>query len=269
MKKRNDALLAFFGLTFAITWGLALVLVLFPVTIKALFGAVSVSNPLFIVAVAGPTIAATILTLTREGWAGLRGLYSRLVQWRFGLQWYALVLLGIPLSMFAISRISSVIINYDLSTPTLMMLHLLNELILGPMGEELGWRGFALPRMLERYNPLLAAVLLGSIWGAWHLPSFFLSGLPQSQLAIPTFLLGALCLSIVSTWLFLHTGRSVLATVLFHFAINASMNVFGVAFSAFTIAAACVALLVVVLDRNINWFAPGQPRARLNVQTNP
>jgi membrane protease YdiL (CAAX protease family) len=256
VRNQNDSLLAFFVLTFAITWGLALLLVIFPATIKALFGAVSVSNPLFILAVAGPSIAASILTFSRGGWSGLLELYRRLIQWRFGVQWYALLLLGIPMVVFCISRVAGSKIIYDLSTPTLLVLHLLNELILGPLGEELGWRGFALPRLLERYSPFKAGLLLGIIWGAWHLPSFFVSGLPQTQLAIPMFMLGALCLSILATWVFVHTGRSVLATVLFHFAVNSSMNVFGVSNDAFVPVAMVAAVLVVLLDQRLAWFKP-------------
>jgi membrane protease YdiL (CAAX protease family) len=253
IRRHNDSLLAFFALTFAITWGLALLLVLFPATIKAWFGAVSVSNPLFILAVAGPSMAASILTLHRAGWLGLLELYRRLIQWRFGVQWYALLLLGTPLVVFCISRVAGTKVIYDLSTPTLLMLHLLNELILGPLGEELGWRGFALPRLLERYSPFKASLLLGIIWGAWHLPSFFVAGLPQSQLAIPMFMLGALCLSMLATWIFLHTGHSVLATVLFHFAVNSSMNIFGVSNAAFVPVAALAAVLVVNLDHHLAW----------------
>jgi uncharacterized protein len=143
---------------------------------------------------------------------------------------------------------------YDLSTPTLLLVALVNLLVSGPLGEELGWRGFALPRLLKRFNPFMASLILGSLWGIWHLPSFFLSGLPQSGLAIAIFLLGGLCLSILATWLFHHTGQSVLSIVLFHYMVNFSLSVLGAPLAAFTLVLVVAAGLVVALDRRLNWF---------------
>jgi membrane protease YdiL (CAAX protease family) len=133
---------------------------------------------------------------------------------------------------------------------------LVGQLILGPLGEELGWRGYALPRLLQRFSPLAASLILGVIWGVWHLPSFFVSSLVQSSLAIPVFLFGALCMSILATWLYLHTGGSVLITVLFHLAFNASLSAFGASFAGLTTAMAACALLAVVLDGRLGWLRP-------------
>ena len=79
----------------------------------------------------------------------------------------------------------------------------------GPVGEELGWRGFALPRILRIRSPLGAAVVLGLIWGLWHGPTFFISSLTQSQLSIPLFFANVVALSIVMTWLHLQSGGDV------------------------------------------------------------
>lgn len=251
---RGPSLLAFFLLTFAITWGLALLIVLFPRPFELLFGQLSPSNPVFILAVAGPTIAATMLTFARDGWSGLRVLYARLTQWRFGIQWYALLLVGIPLLGYLVSWVTGAERKYDLSTPALLFALLLNELILGPLGEELGWRGFALLRLLQRFSPFVASLILGAVWGVWHLPAFFLSGLPQTNLALPVFLFGTLCLAILATWIFLHTGGSVLSMVLFHFTVNCSLDVFGAPLPAFTVVMAVSAALVLLLDRQVGWF---------------
>lgn len=254
IRNRGDSLGVFFLLTFAITWGIAVLLVLFPGPLEALFGELSMYSPLFIVATAGPTIAATILTLAREGRSGLAALYARLIRWRFGVQWYALLLVGIPVLGYLVSRVTGPEPRDDLGTPALLFSVLLTLLITGPLGEELGWRGFALPRLLKRFNPLVASLVLGAIWGVWHLPSFFLAGLPQANLAIPVFLLMSLCLSIVATWIFHHTGGSVLSTVLFHYMVNFSMAVLGTPLPAFTWVMAVAAVLVVVLDRRLAWF---------------
>ncbi len=214
------------------------------------------SSPVFVLAVAAPTISATIITYMLSRWTGLGDLYSRIVRWRFGVQWYALVVIGVPLIGYVVSRLAAEPVRYDLSTPLLVLTFLLGQLILGPLGEELGWRGFALPRLLQRFSPLGASLLLGAIWGVWHLPSFFVSSLVQSSLTIPLFLFGALCMSILATWLYLHTGGSVLITVLFHLAFNAALNAFGASFAGFTLALAACAVLVVLLDRQLGWWRP-------------
>ncbi len=250
---RQGGLIPFFVLTFLITWGLAAFLFLLPGPFEAVFGKIGMSSPVFVLAVAAPTISATIVTLIRGGWPSLAMLYRQLIEWRFGIRWYALVLIGIPLIAYGISRLASEPVRFDLSSPRLVLVFLLGQLILGPLGEELGWRGFALPRLLQRFNPLAASLVLGAIWGVWHLPSFFVSSLVQSGLAIPVFLFGALCMSILATWLYLHTGGSVLITVLFHLAFNASMNAFGTPFAWFTLAMAVCALLAVILDRRLGW----------------
>jgi uncharacterized protein len=255
--KRDAGLISFFVLTYLITWGIAAFLFLLPGTVEALFGKISMASPIFVVAVAAPTISATILTYVRSHWRGLRELYARLVQWRFGLQWYAFVLIGIPIIGYLVARLSGNQPRADLSTPVLVLNFLVGQLILGPLGEELGWRGFALPRLLRRFSPLWTSLILGAIWGVWHLPSFFVSSLVQSSLAIPVFLFSALCMSVLATWFYLHTSGSVLVTVLFHLAFNASLNAFGASFTGFTLALAACALLVVILDRGLGWLRPG------------
>ena len=81
---------------------------------------------------------------------------------------------------------------------------------LGPLGEELGWRGFLLPRLLERFGPLAAGLIVGTIWMAWHIPAFLMSGLPQSNMSFPVFMVGGIALSVFVTWLFIHARQSIL-----------------------------------------------------------
>src|SRR3546814_4714751 len=78
----------------------------------------------------------------------------------------------------------------------------------GALGEELGWRGFALPRLLELMDARRASLLLGLVWAVWHLPAFFLSTLSQSQVNFGLFILNVVAFSVFMTWLFVHTrGR--------------------------------------------------------------
>jgi membrane protease YdiL (CAAX protease family) len=114
----------------------------------------------------------------------------------------------------------------------------------GPLGEEFGWRGFALPRLLRRWHPLSAALILGAIWWAWHLPTFFISTLSQSSLSIPVFLLNSLSLSVIMTWLYQRSGGDLLLMILVHTAAN-YCGAIGVPFGAAVSAEVACAVLIV------------------------
>lgn len=251
---RRDLLAPFFILTFVITWGLGAFAILLPVQFQAQFGDLTDTSPMYFLAVAAPTLSATLLTLAREGRAGLGALYARLARWRFGVHWYALVLVGIPALGWLVSRItgSEPLKDVDGQTQFLWLMFFL--LISGPLGEELGWRGFALPRLLRRFSPFVASLILGALWGVWHLPAFFLGDMVQARLSLPMFLLSAPCLSLLVTWVFLHTGGSVLITVLIHYMVNACASILGVQLPALTVVMLVGAILVLALDRRLGWF---------------
>ena len=176
--------------------------ILYPEQFRRLFGELNYRNPVALLAIAAPTISATILTAAWQGKTGLRELYARLVQWRFGIKWYALILLGIPFLGWLTTLVAGANPVYVLSTPAFAISILLNLMYTGPLCEELGWRGYALPRLLRQFNPLVASLILGLFWGVWHLPSFFISSVVQSSLSLPAFLLFGLFTSILMTWIF-------------------------------------------------------------------
>jgi uncharacterized protein len=226
MRMKKRPLLSFFILTFAITWGLGACYALFPKPLAALFGPISNANPLFYVAVYAPSLSALLVTVYANGPRGLRELLGRLLRWRFGIQWYLLVLVGMPAflvgSAVLTAWLSGEPFEYGKGHKELALYPILLSLVLdpGPLGEELGWRGFALPRLLQRYSALTASVLLGSIWGLWHLPAFVLSGLPQNQLSLPAFLVGTVALAVLMTWVFQHTKGSLVPPILIHWIFN-------------------------------------------------
>lgn len=90
----------------------------------------------------------------------------------------------------------------------------------GPIAEELGWRGFALPRLQARYNALLSSLILGIIWCCWHLPLFFISGSSQMGIPFPIYMVLVITITIYLTWLYNYTGGSLIITILGHFARN-------------------------------------------------
>lgn len=251
---KNHQLILFFALTYAITWGIGAFALVLPEQTRAIFGDLNGSNPLFILAVAAPTLSATLLTLAWEGWSGLKALYARLVLWRFGIQWYGLILIGIPFLGWLTARFNGAGPLFDLSTPKLVFAVLLSLLITGPLGEELGWRGYALPRLLNRFSPLVASLVLGAIWGIWHLPSFYVSSLVQSGLSLPAFMVMTLGTSLLVTWIFLHTGGSVLAAILFHYMVNFSFSILGAPLLEFGLVMMAMAVVVVLVDKRFGWF---------------
>ena len=95
------------------------------------------------------------------------------------------------------------------------------------VGEELGWRGYSLPKLLTGRSALSASLILGVLWGAWHLPTFFVPGAPQYGLPFSAFVLLTIAYSVVFTWVYLHTRGSVLIATLLHGAINLSQGILG------------------------------------------
>jgi membrane protease YdiL (CAAX protease family) len=226
MLKRHS-LLAFFLLTFSITWGLGACFALFPNRLVAWFGEVSVANPLFLVAVYAPSLSALLVTALTRGAPGLWDLLRRLLHWRVGLRWYLIVLLGIPALGVGAAALSAWLYGDALALDPahwhLALWPLLTSLVIdpGPLGEEIGWRGFALPRLLVGRSALSASLILGLVWGIWHLPAFFVPGLPQNQLSIPAFLVGTTALSVLMAWVYQNTQGSILLAVLIHWLVNA------------------------------------------------
>jgi len=209
----------------------------------------SSSNPLYYLAAYGPSIAAFIVVGSWEGWAGVKRLLSRLIPNRASLPWYPVVLIGYPAiaiaaGWFVDSDIFGKIPNWD---RLLAMLAISFVSDAGPVGEEFGWRGFALPQLLRWRSPLAAALILGAIWFAWHVPTFFISTLTQSRLSIPLFAVNSLALSIIMTWLFLRTRGDLLLMILFHLMGNDCVGILHVPFKAELAAEAAIAALIIAL----------------------
>jgi uncharacterized protein len=195
---RRHPLLAFFALAFAITWA---------------------PTPFGIFMAAGPLIAAVIVTAVVDGRRGLRELGSRMIRWRVGWQWYAAALL-IPLAVVlgtgglnvALGAPDSAIRDLELSALVLAFALRLVIPFFSPLGEEPGWRGFALPRMLADRSPFEATLILGLIVAVWHAPLIFIA---EEDLP-PIFLLTTVAVTFFYTWLFIHSGGSVFITILAH-----------------------------------------------------
>ncbi len=97
---------------------------------------------------------------------------------------------------------------------------LLSTIVLGQAGEELGWRGYALPRLAARFGYAWSSLIIGTIWALWHLPLFYIAGADKTGQSFPIWGLSVIALSVAITWLYDHTGGSLLLTMLMHAATN-------------------------------------------------
>jgi uncharacterized protein len=201
----------FFVLTFLITWGLWVPRILAPD---------SLADPIADLGTYGPAIAAVIAAALT---GNLRDLGARLVRWRVGWLWYALVLLG-PAAFYAVlvALAAALGSSDDLVQPNVFQVvsglapFFVVLLLTDGFGEETGWRGFALPRLLARTGPLPASLLLGVVWAAWHLPLFWTVGNPNYGGSFLIMLVSLPAMSVLYTWLFQHTAGSTLIAILFH-----------------------------------------------------
>lgn len=211
----------FFVLTFVLAWGMVGLLVLFPDWIAAHFGPVSGHNPLFILAVWAPAISATGLVLVHSGPRGLARYYARLGLWRGPWGWWVFLLVGIPAIYFIGAAMKGTLAGWQFPFDTFpaAVSALLLAGMIGPV-EEIGWRGFAMPLLQRSLPPLFAALLLGVIWGVWHLPAFYLSGTPQSAWSFLPFFAGSVSISVILTPMFNATRGSILWPALFHWQLN-------------------------------------------------
>ena len=168
----------------------------------------------------GPLVAALIVAPICGGWTELRSLLLRMVQWRVAPRWYAFALL-LPAGV-ALAAAYGNVLAFGASNPTSAILAALPGLVpafalmmlnplQGSLGEEPGWRGFALPRLLSYRSPLVASLLLGVVWAGWHAPlfatGFYAIGWPHILFLVTT--------TILFTLLHHGSGGSVLLAMVF------------------------------------------------------
>jgi membrane protease YdiL (CAAX protease family) len=273
----NHPVVTYFALTFAISWGGVLLVI---GGWSGMAASAPTGDARFVYAVlamlAGPTISSMLLTIILEGRNGVRALRLRLLTWRVSARWYATALLTAPLlwlmTIFLLSR-TSLNVQPGIVTATdkagLVLVAVAVALGAGVF-EELGWTGFAIPRLRRRHGPFSTAVIVGVLWGAWHLLTNVLwaSRVSAGELTLPVFLpasiLGVLvgyllAFRVLMVWVYERTG-SLLIAMLMHMSLTASVLILdpagltGVRLLAYSFALAAAAWsAVAVLVASTGW----------------
>ena len=241
MSKSNEnttstkALVLFTVITFVVSWS-----IWFSIVTLSLPSHEGAGFVLDLIAKFGPTISAVIVTGLLGGRNELKKLLGTLIRLRVKAKCY-LIAVAAPFALMFVAIVLNQIIFGIKGPEPQMFAALLNLpvvygfvlLVNGPLQEELGWRGYALPQLQKRYNNLKSSLALGTIWGLWHIPLFFMEGTAQKDLIYPqnlivaiiAFMVYTVAISFVNTWIFNKTGRSVFIVILFHAAANSALGV--------------------------------------------
>lgn len=247
----------FFATTLGITWFFWLLVVALGLGVDSAAGAL-----LLLAGLAGPGVAGVGFVYLVYDEPGRRDFWNRVTGLRrIGVRW-VLVILLFPPAVIATAAAVDLLLGgpgaawgegvREFATSPLAILPALFFATLPPILEELGWRGYALDRLQANHSALGASLILGVVWSAWHLPLFFIEGTFQQGLGVGTpafwlFLVGIVLLSVVFTWVYNHTARSVLGVILLHGWVNFTAETVEVADPAYYLAWILAAALVAVV----------------------
>ncbi len=218
---KRHALLAYFILAYGLAWLLWIPVLGLSQDGLGLLPFMPPVLPFVILGGFAPAAAAMIVTGVVEGRAGLSQFLRRLVQWRVGIKWYTLAAL-VPVLFLLVSILLSAIQPGELAQrwPLLFTFYPLvlpiQVLIGGGLGEEPGWRGFALPRLQARLGPLPAAAVLGVFHACWHIPLFFVQELGQAHFNFILFVFTGIAISVFLTWVYNNTGGALPIMMVLH-----------------------------------------------------
>lgn len=178
----------------------------------------------------GPLIAALGLTFFYQGKKGIIEFLKRVIKFNFNLKWYLIIFLTFPLILGGSLVLAGVSFTEILSETNPMIIFIGFFVVFfttGPLQEELGWRGYALDRLQKKWNALISSIVVGFMWGIWHLPLFFMLR-EESYYNNPIWglILSTILISILFTWIYNNTGRSIMGALLFHTMWNFSNWIF-------------------------------------------
>jgi len=218
-KKTKRMLILFFVLAYLIIWVVLLPILVFPQRADQL-------DFLLMIAAYAPFLAAIITTLVYEGRAGLWTWIKSVFKWRIPFVWYLIggvlinfLFVGLHIGLYILLGGHIVIAGGDPPWYSYLVTFPIIVFLSFPfgsgMGEETGWRGFALPKLLERYSPVTASVILGLLWGFWHTPALLMQSWEGSTQGMLLFVY-VIPLTIIMTWVYLKSRRSIIPLMLMH-----------------------------------------------------
>ena len=204
----------------------------------------------------GPALAAVIISQAAHGKRGVQDLLKGLIRWRVRPGWYLVALLG-PAVLLTVAQVLTKLLGFSVTIavpPVNLSPYVIFGLgvnVLANTCEEIGWRGFALPRLQKRYNALTATLIVGVLWALWHLPLLFLAG-SMSEYPFLWFTI-IVANAFIYTWIYNSTKGSILLVVLFHASGNITgAFITGISPIAYALVNGVVAIVLIAVFRKVN-----------------
>lgn len=253
-------LIIFFTAVFSIMYGLGLLGMEFREDIERIFGPISNRNLFVMFLIYSPTITGLILTVLYEGWDGLVALFKRGILFTKPV-WWVIAILIIPVTLLVYGlftyltgiELNSFNWNLFISTFPLIIFSFNIFTDAGPIGEELGWRGYALPRLLQFHSPIRATAILSVFWTLFHLVAFFAPGTNQFGMSFLWFSLSCFSLCFIMTWLYINTrGNWIASGLVIHYMINSFCISGAVKISAGLSVSLCLLVIIIFLFKGFS-----------------
>jgi uncharacterized protein len=217
-----NALVAFFALAYALSWSWVIPFVLDHQVVRR-----GVGWPTHLPSLLGPAIAALVVTAWTMLRPGMRDLLARMVRWRVPIRWWLVAVSPVALLALALAAMAAAgrslpdVRDFGRfsGTPAIGLAGVLLLItFVGALGEETGWRGYALPQLQRRFSPLASSLILAVLWFGWHLPQFLVIATyrdfgPAQYVGM---FLGLACGTVVLTWLYNRSGSSILLVIVWH-----------------------------------------------------
>lgn len=215
-------MLIFFVVTYVVTWSLWFAA-----------GFMPIAGPrwlLFLLGTFAPGFVALWLTGRDSGRSGVSALLRRLIDWQVSARWYVFAIsyiVVIKLVVAVLHRVTTGAWPRFGEVPLYLMLAATigSTLVGGQTGEEIGWRGYALPRLAARFGLGVGSLLLGVLWATWHLPLFFVPEASTFGQSFPLYFTQVTALSVAMAWLYSNTRGSLLPVMLMHAAVNNTKDI--------------------------------------------
>jgi membrane protease YdiL (CAAX protease family) len=248
------SLLKFFSLTYIMSWILWIAGAALLRVSSRPSGFMAIAGFLYLLGVFAPALVALALTARADGRGETMALLRRTMKWSVSARWYVFAvgyMAAIKLAAALLLRIGTGAWPAFGQEPLYLMAIVIPFSTPVQAGEEIGWRGYALPRLSAGLGLSSASLILGIIWGCWHLPFFIISGTDKSGQSFPLYLISVTAISVAMAWVYWRTDGSLLLTMLMHAAINHTKDIVPSAVSAptsvFSLSSSRVAWLSVAI----------------------